>query len=353
MARPIVSKIKPFDANNPHEISILWTGSLAHANRIIIYDNETNNVVFDDTVSTFALKHTIPERTLENGKKYVIQAQTYDADNTPSSLSDKVLFFTFNAPDFRFDNIPENEEITASSFQASVYYYSPDHENIGTYKFYIYDSTKRQLSESGVMIDVSGIKYDYRGLENNTAYYIRCAGVTVNGMEIDTGYVRIIVNSGRLNTYAQIHATPLPLQGCVQLASNLIIIQYNGTDHYEYDNGMINLVGKILYYNEGFLIDDDFTIIINGINLWQNADIFKISNGIFDLTLSSHIYTNEKLRFRLLVPNGIGNYLLYSEEQAFGNEDMITIVIRRKNNLYQLNVLKTLEYAIDALMGGE
>ena len=82
MAKPIIKHITPFDATKPYEISISWLGNRAHANRIVIYDNETNNVVFDDMVSSFILKHTIPANILTNGKKYVIQSQVYDIYNT-------------------------------------------------------------------------------------------------------------------------------------------------------------------------------------------------------------------------------------------------------------------------------
>lgn len=345
MAKPVILHVNPFDANKPYEISLSWTGNRAHANRILIYDNETNKLVFDDMVSTYALKHIIPAYTLINGKKYVIQAQTYDVENIASPLSDKVLFYTFETPDFYFNNIPENNKITNASFSASIYYYSSDWEDISTYKFYLYDSTKRQLLESNSMTDSFDISYPYRGLENNTIYYIRCLGITVNGMELDTGYVEINVKYENPNSYARIYTTALPSQGCVKVDTNLIIIQYNGTDSFEYADGMINLIDKTLYYDEGFLIEDDFTVIIRGINLWQNADIFKMSNGKQGLTLSSHIYHEGKLRFRLIVPNGVSNYLLYSEPQVFTDQDMVTIAIRRKNNVYQLKVFVELGFA--------
>ena len=213
MAKPIINKIQPFDANRPYEISLSWNGNRAHANRILIYDNGTNNLVFDDTVSSFALKHIIPANTLTNGKKYVIQAQTYDVENIASPLSDKVLFYTFETPDFYFNNIPENGKVTNASFSASIYYYSSDWEDINTYIFYLYDSTKKQLLESNILNDSFDISYNYRGLENNTFYYIRCLGVTVNGMELDTGYIEISVKYENPNTYSRIYSTALPSQG--------------------------------------------------------------------------------------------------------------------------------------------
>ena len=338
MAKPYIHKILPFDANYNHEITLSWTGNRSHANRIIICDYETNAVIFDDMVSSFALKHIIPAHTLTNGKKYTIQAQTYDVENNPSALSDKVLFFVFETPDFYFKDLPENHLITNSTFTANIYYYSEDWEDISKYVFYLYDASKKQLFESKELTDDLNINYTYKGLDNNTVYYIRCVGVTVNGMELDTGYIEITVKFENPNQYARLYATPLPKQGCIQVATNLIIIQYNGTDSFDYIDGMIDLRDKTLYYDKGFLIKDDFTVLIRGINLWQTAEIFKMSNGNLDLTLSSRIYDEGKLRFKLTVPNGVSNYIIYSDEQVFTNTDMVTVAIRRKNNVYLLKI---------------
>lgn len=347
MARPKIMKIQPFDANKDYEITISWTGNRAHANRILIYDNDTNALVFDDTVSTYALKHTIPAHKLTNGKRYYIQAQTYDEENIGSPLSDKVVFYCLTTPDFYFENIPESGTITNASFTVSVYYYSPDWEDINKYVFYLYDATKRPLLTSEDIIDANeyNVNYTYKGLSNDTVYYIRCTGVTVNGMELDTGYIQISVKYENPNTYARIYATPIPEQGCIQVSTNLIIIQYNGNDTFNYWDGMIDLRNKKLYYDDGFLIEGDFTAIIRGMYLWQTAEIFKMKNNKYELTLSSRIYQEDgQLRFRLMVANGIGHYVLYSEPQVFENQDMITVAIRRKNDIYQLEVFVEVNY---------
>lgn len=51
MAKPHIQHITPFDANRDYEIAISWLGNRSNSNRIIIADNQTNEVVFDDTVS--------------------------------------------------------------------------------------------------------------------------------------------------------------------------------------------------------------------------------------------------------------------------------------------------------------
>lgn len=336
MAKPQIQHINPFDANKDYEISIFWTGNRACANRIIIYDNKTNAVVYEDMVSSYVLKHTIPAYTLVNNQQYTIQAQIYDSENIPSALSNKVLFRTFTTPDFYFEGLSENPVISNSSFPAAVHYHSDDWEDIGKYVFYLYDASKKLLMKSDEMTDSFDIRYTYRGLDNNTVYYLRCVGVTVNGMELDTGYVEITVKYENPNTYARIYATPVPSQGCIQVATNLIIIQYDGTDRFEYMDGMIDLRDKTLYYDEGFLIEDDFTVIIRGMNLRKNVELLKMKNDRDGLVVSSHIYTDGSLRFRLTVSNGISHYLLYSDSLRFSDQDMVTVVIRRKNNVYQL-----------------
>ena len=223
IAKPIIQHITPFDANKDYEITLSWTGNRAYANRIYIYDNDTNELVYDNTESTYLLKHIIPAHTLSNNKKYVIQAQVYDVNNTPSSLSDKVLFYTFATPDFYFEELSKNPIISNSSFTANVHYYSDDFESISKYKFYLYDASKKKLLESNEIIDNDNLSYTYKGLDNNTVYYIRCVGVTVNGMELDTGYVEITVKFENPNTYSRLYATPLPSQGCIQVSTNLII----------------------------------------------------------------------------------------------------------------------------------
>lgn len=347
MARPVIMRVSPFDATKDYEITLSWMGNRSYANRIFVYDYETNSLVFDDTVSSFSLTHIIPANTLQNNKKYVVQAQTYDVENVPSALSNKVLFYTFATPDFYFEDLSDNPVISNSSLTATIHYYSDDWEDISKYTFYLYDATKKQLLASNEMTDNYDISYTYKGLDNNTVYYIRCVGVTVNGMELDTGYVEITVKYEDPNVYARIYATPIPSRGCIQVSSNLIIIQYNGTDTFEYIDGMIDLRDKTLYYDEGFLIEKDFTVIIRGINLWQTADIFKMSNGNHGLTLSSRIYQEDKLKFRLMVPNGVSHYLLYSKELVFNNSDMVTIILRRKNNVYQLEAFLELGFTTE------
>ena len=53
MAKPIVNKITPFDAEMDKEIGFTWNGSQSYANRLIIYNADSMEKIYDKTITTF------------------------------------------------------------------------------------------------------------------------------------------------------------------------------------------------------------------------------------------------------------------------------------------------------------
>lgn len=337
--KPIIRRINTFDADVGTTVSFSWTGDRSYGSKIIIYNNETLEEVYTSTKATYALTHEIPAGVLTNGEKWVAQLQVYDEYEDFSPLSDKVAFYTIKTPDFYFYGLPENRTFSTPSFNVSVYYHSDNAEEISTYKFSLYDNTKRLLFESEMLYE-ENITYTYKGLDNDTHYFIRCEGITKNGMVLDTGYEDIEIYYSNPSTYARVYTENNPNQGCIHVSSNIIIIQYNGEEEFTYEDGFINLMDKTLYYDEGFLIEDDYTIMVRARQAWHNGDILvsknqESGNGI---KLSSKIYRDGKLRYKLTVPNGISDYVLYSNGYTFTEDDIVTICIRKKNNVYQLTI---------------
>lgn len=336
VAKPIIKNISAFDATKTATIGFVWSGTRAYSNRIIVYDNNTLEKIFDDTITSFKFEHTIPANTLVNGKRYIIECQVFDQDGIGSAMSNRVSFVTIATPTFNFSNIPSDKKINSSSFSTNINYYSADLEALNSYRFYLYDVNKKLLLETESYYNTDNISYTYRGFENDAIYFIRCMGTTANDIALDTGYVEIHVKYENQNNYARIYAENIAKQGCIKVSSNIIVIQYNGTESFEYQDGMIDLRDKVLYYDQGFLIEDDFTVVIRGMNLWHTGILFKMSNGDYNITLSSRIYGDGQLRYKLEVPNGVNTYIRYSEPLVFEDSDMLTIGIRRINNLYQI-----------------
>lgn len=196
-----------------------------------------------------------------------------------------------------------------------------------------------------MLYDDMYLNYTFRSPESGRRYYLRCVGVTIHGMPLDTGYVEVTVKYETPDTYARLYAVNDPKQGCISVSTNLIIIQYNGTEEFKYHNSFIDLIDRTLYYDKGFLVEGDFTLMIRGTHLWQTKEIFKMKNDTEGLTLSSRIYTDGTLRFKLTVPNGIGHYILYTEPLRFSDADLITICLRRVGSIYQLQCFTEIHFS--------
>lgn len=340
MAKPSVVRLTPQDATQDFNVNMTFSGKLPYCNRVIIYDAATLSILYDNTTtnSNYSIEHTIPANTLKNGKKYAVQGQVFDINNNASSLSDKVYFWCFDTPSFYFKDISNEEIFNTASIYVSLIYKQSDWEDIGEYRFYLYDDTKQLLLESETFYDTENLTYQYKGLDDDKFYYIRAVGVTVNQIPLDTGYIRIFVNYENPKDYKLIYANCNEKNSIVTYQTNFVVINSpSGKDEdYEYDNSWINLIGKTLVYNKDFIVDGDFTISIRCREIYKNTTLLKCSNSNMGFTLSSHIYDDGTMRIKLSVPNGLCNYILYSEPISPRIFDIVTIHIRRINNVYQL-----------------
>ena len=149
MAKPIFSgSIVPFDAKKDYVVKIGWSGDRAYSNRLIIYNSDDLSVVFDDTVVSFTLSHTIPANTLTNGGQWIMQCQVFDQDGIESVLSDKLFFYTFETPTFQFSNVYNGKTIEAASYSAVIGYSQANNEAIYSYQFALYDAAKNLIRNS-------------------------------------------------------------------------------------------------------------------------------------------------------------------------------------------------------------
>ena len=347
MAKPIIKTFAAPDATKPFTVGFVWNGERAYYNRVVISDNKTNTVKYDQKIETYNLYQTIAANSLTNGGTWVIQVSVFyrNPNNTTefieSELSDKILFVTRTTPTFGFADLDPTGEnkVGVANYQASIAYYSKENESITDYYFYLYDASKKFLFKSDRFTDQSNLTYTFRNLDNMTNYFVRCQAITHHGIELDTGLVMILVKYMNPSTYSRIYATPIPDRGCIEIGSNLIVIQYNGEDNFKYNDSQIILTdGQKLYYDEGWEILDDFTIILK-MQYMEYGEVFRITNGINDIILTSRIYADGKTRFKLKATNGLNNYILYSSAEVINYEDKIVVGIHRKGDVFALKVL--------------
>lgn len=337
MSKPQINKILPFDACLGAVVSMSYIGHLPHANRIVICDAATLSVVYDETKNGLALEHAIPPDILKNGTKYAVQGQVFDSFHNASPLSDKAYFYCLADPSFYFEDIQNEDTFHSASLYASLIYEQENGENIDEFRFYLYDDLKNLLTESETFFTTESMNYAYRGLTDDRFYYLRAAGSTVNGIPLDTGYIKIFVNYENPKDYKLIDAQCNEQNSVVTYQTNFVVINPSDEDtEYEYRNGSINLINRTLVYDKDFSVTGNFTLSVRGTDMYRNAVILKCSDHITSLTLSSYIYDDGQMRYKLAVSNGLCNYLLYSEPLAPRSDDIVTIHIRRMGQTYQL-----------------
>ena len=339
MAKPNIVRLKPQDSSKNFVVSMTYSGTLPYSNRIIIYDATTLSVLYDNTTENlnYSIKQVIPANTLINGKKYAVQGQVFDINGNASALSDKVYFWCLATPSFYFKDINDGKIFDPASNFDNLGDEQSDWEDIGEYRFYLYDETKQSLIESEAFYGTDHLTYAYRGLSDDKFYYIRAIGTTVNGIELDTGYIKIFVNYENPEDYKLIYAECNEKNSIVTYQTNFVVINPSDTTtQYEYENGWINLLGKTLAYDKDFEFSGDFTLSIRMKDVYRTTTVLKCSNGSTGFSLLSYVYDDSSMRYKLVVPNALSNYILYSEPIYPDYSDIVTVHIRRTNNVYEL-----------------
>ena len=351
MSKPTINKIIPFDASYDYTVSMSYIGNIPYKNRIIIYNAKTLSVVYDHISDAgISLEHMIPANTLTNGNKYAIQSQVYDSMGVESALSDKTYFWTATVPSFYFDNVNDGDTIPTASLYAELIYDQPEWEDIAEFRFQLYDEVKNLLFESNPVYTTDNMNYAFRGFENEKFYHIRAVGMTINGIVLDTGYIRIYVKYKNPSDFSNIYATCNNHNSVVTYRTNFTIINpgkdsVSGNEgDYEFYNSFINLIDKTLVYDKDFIVNGDFTMSIRGINMYRTATILKCADDTYGFTLSSYIYDDRWMRYKLTVPNGICNYILYTEPIMPVPGDIVTVNIRRVGHIYQLTCFIETDY---------
>ena len=266
-----------FDATYEREFKYLWASgnNQSVANTLIIRDNETNTIVYNTKQETLLLKHVLPANTLQNGKTYNVCIQVFDRDNNASELSDTLIFKCYTTPALSL-NVINEQVIKNSSYLFEINYNQIEGEELQYYFLELYDGNKQLLYNTGVKYNIeSGITLT--DFIDNTSYYIKAYGQTINHMEIETDFILFHVEYITPELYSYMTVENRDLYGDIQFTSYLVSIEgkgingdpifsdnryvdtVNGTsiifdNNFSFNQGLISLVGKGFILNQPFLI---------------------------------------------------------------------------------------------------
>lgn len=285
LTQPIINPIAAFDATQNHVITFLAIGGAqVIGNRIVISNNQTGDIVYDNRVITMQLGHTIPANTLTNGTYYNVVIYTIDSANNSSQASVPVPFYCYSQPTLTINNIPASETIENGTYEFQGSYAQQEDEALNSYQFILYDSNKTVLSQSDVIYysSNSSLSYSFVGMSNDTSYYIELKGQTVNNTEITTGLLYFTVRYSQPASFAIVDLINDCENGFIQISSNIVAIdgKSNPEPPIYIDNKEVDLrdPDSWVRWDEGFNIKDDFTMRVWGRDFNDFEPIITLSN---------------------------------------------------------------------------
>lgn len=356
----VIHKISPFDALIETSIKFSWNGNQVFKNRCIIKENETNSVVYDNTVDSFKLEHVIDlsKATLENGKRYNAFITVFDKDGIESDIQSLgESFLCLKTPIFCFSDIIDGQSISSSSYEFHLTYSQENNELLDSWSISVYTKNHTLLSTSGIKYNTSDLKYVISGFSNKNEYIIRAIGQTVNGFTMDTGDISISVDYTTNNIFSILEPTNLREIGAIQIKSNVV----SSEGHLKHspgtyiNNEYLDLRNNTLTYKEGFLFDDNFSLVLYFYGAKPNEEVLKLFDDSKDFSaIVTYRITKNKddtqnnsedktltmlSYFELTIVSYGYTSVYYSNKISLLSElDKIGLCIVRKDNLYNIEI---------------
>lgn len=278
MIRPIGIDLNAFDSTSPQLFEFVSTGgNQVVKNRIIIRNNSTGTVIYDNTLVTYSLSQTVPAHTLTNGVQYNFTFTTYDVDGNSSLESVPVLFWCYTTPSLVFTNLITNQKVQSSTYVFMAQYTQAQNEYLKYANFTLYSSTNSQIYKSDdinvTTAPPNSLSFSFNQFDNNTNYFMEVSGVTINGTVISSGKIPFNVTYNQPTLYNVLTLENKCGDGYNQITSNFMVIdgQTNPSTPRYINNTKLDIIKYLEYVKwlSGFSIEKDFVF-----TLWYSVAFF-------------------------------------------------------------------------------
>lgn len=287
LTQPILNPIVAFDATKIHIIDfIVIGGAQVIGNRLVISDNQTGEQIYDKIQSTMKLEHSIPANTLKNGGYYNAVIYTIDSGGNESVASTAVPFYCYSQPVLTIDNIPTTETIENGTYAFTGSYLQQENEPLNSYQYILYDSNRNVLTQSDLIYYEANnsLSYTFVGMSNDTSYYVELIGQTINGTKITSGLRYFTVRYLQPASFAICDLVNNCEDGYIQISSNIVAIdgKSNPDPPIYIDDKEVDLrePGSWVEWDEGFRIQDDFTMRVWGRDFNPYEEIITLTNDL-------------------------------------------------------------------------
>lgn len=349
MLSPILYDIGTFDATTGTIVKFYYTGEQVFANKLIIKNSETLEVIFEEKISSMQLSHIIPNDVLSNGVTYIATVKVYDKLDNESPNSNNVLFTCYTTPLFYINNLSDGDIVNDATIPISLYYSQAENVELNQYTVTLYDYGHNEIFTSGAVYENTILTVTVSGLIDNESYYVRATGETVAGMSVDTGYLGFSVDIVAPNTFLILDLENVAEESSVKVAINVVIVEGRNEGDISYiDDKAIDLTnGSKVIFDDGFNIKNNFTAGIVGQNFVDYSTIAEFISGDNRITVTwnkGDFGEGEKYYAELIASTEINNsfilnYVIQSNFLDLEVTDkLIEIQIQKINGLFNLAI---------------
>lgn len=351
LTKPILNTVPAWDRALGQTFTFNVVGGDQVVGSILyISNNATGTLVYSKTITSYKYEITVPANAfgLSNGTYYNAYVVTRDSNGNTSAPSNTIQFYCYSTPAWGFSNIAQGGIVNNSTFVPEVVYNQTQGELLNSYSIILYNAFQTEIASSGIryvsedILPIS-VEYVFNGLEDNTVYYVRAIGQTVNGTSVDSGYIRFTVQYTAPSAYSQFFLTNNCNAGYITYTSNtmLIVGESNPSPPTYIDDTKVDLTsdGSWVEWSNGFSVSGDFTL-----KAWLNSPKDNVNlitltgvNGEFmrigyyeDQEDSTKVYAD------VLVDE---KYYIYTPSIIKPlTSEQLCLQLRRINNIYEIKL---------------
>lgn len=274
LTKPLLYTPPAFDATQPYTFTFnVIGGDRVVANQLTIIDQSTNDIVYQQKISTRLYSHTLQANSINNNGYYSAYIITYNSSDESSVRSDLVQFNCLSTPTWRYINIPSDGIIDSSSYTFKIEYDHDGIESLSDGRYELYDYNKNVIDSHFFFISPHApirtvLEQKESNMFNGGTYYVRATGTTENGMKLDTGFIRI------LPVYiVPIRPSVVTVNNNCSMGNisiNVDAVDINGQSNpsppiYVMDNTAVQLQSNVTDYikwEENLILGDNYRVII-------------------------------------------------------------------------------------------
>lgn len=257
-------KSTTIDANENNTIKWKVSGAMQSAYSLEIRKNSDNTIVISvPKTNSYANQHVLASGTLINGNEYKITITVFDELNS-SATSDPDIFQTSSKPIVTLSPIGT---VTNFSYNFQATYTQDESVGLKSYIAFLYDENQRLITNSNIKT-MQPIEHIFSDLESETNYFVEFQATSNKGLTGTSGLIGFNVLYTQPSVSVNLTAKNIENAG-IELSWNVIqiILKAEGTTPY-LDNEKIDLSLGRVYADEGFRIDENFTL-----SLWLESPI--------------------------------------------------------------------------------